>query len=287
MNAAPPRPRTPVGSASRGRGRVFGQAALLIVGCFVLGYIATTLIFFPGFGRGLIVTVPDLRGRTFESAKRAGEKVGLEIERGSTLPNPRIPAGSVLTQSPLPGQEVTRGSSVRLMVSAGPDRRPVPRLVGLTGDQARVLLERTGFQVRVVTAPNSSPAGRILSVSPQPGQLVPIPGVVQLTLSAGPPRVAVPNIVGSSADEARTQLSVVGLRMGAISYAPSAEADAGSVVAQRPAAGASLASGSAVGVTLAGRDPTPAPVAAPPAAPAAPADTGLVTEAELRAGAPR
>ena len=159
----------------------------VVLGAIVLGYMLSTFVFFPGFGRGPVVTVPNLRGKSLAQARRQLDRVDLVLERGSSLVHPSIPAGAVLAQNPLPGQETSRGDAVHVTLSAGPDRRPVPPVEGLTGEQAQAVLRRTGFQVRVDTVPDDRPAGRIVGLRPAPGTVLRVPAAVQLLLAQGPP----------------------------------------------------------------------------------------------------
>ena len=280
-----PRPR---GAGVRQRVKAYFDERRLLkyilycgLGGFFLGYLFITLLFFPGFGRSPIVTVPDVRGMSVSAASRALDKAGLEYTRGTTLNNPRMPAGRVLSQVPLPGQEAARGSNVRIIVSAGPDKRPVPSIEGMDKDEAISLLQRMGFQVRLRNVQNLADEGTLLGMEPRAGTQVPMPGIVILNLSAGPPRVLTPEVLTVTADEAASRLEAAGLRLGRVSYDPESAAPAGTVVAQSPEAGDSIRMGGAVRVTVAGPDPNPpAPVdsavAAPPDSAAAgtePADS--------------
>lgn len=158
------------------------------LGAFVVGYALTVLLFFPGWwGRGVIVTVPDVRGRTLAQAERQIERAGLEVERGNTFAHPTVPRGAILAQSPLPGQETSRGDAIRITVSAGPDQRPVPDVSGLSGDQARRVLANTGYQVQVQVVSDQRPAGQVVAVQPAAGTVLRVPARVLLQLSAGPP----------------------------------------------------------------------------------------------------
>ena len=159
----------------------------VVGGAFVFGYLFAALFFFPGWGRRAIVTVPDMRGRPLAQARRLADRAGLEIERGTTLAHPTVRRGAVLAQDPLPGQETTRGDAVRVTLSAGPDRRPVPPVAGLLGEQAHKLLLRTGFQVRLDSVVDERPAGRIVAVEPESGTVLPLPASVLLRISRGPP----------------------------------------------------------------------------------------------------
>ncbi len=248
-------------------GRLLRWVIAVGLGGFLLGFLLITLLFFPGFGRSPIVTVPDVRGRTLSAAERALERVGLELERGDSLPNPRIAKGRVLAQVPLPGSEATRGSEVRVVISRGPEMRPVPSIRGLSLLQAQAAIARMGFGVRLLRVQNPEEEGAILGMKPQAGQLLAVGDSVEITLSAGPPKVAVPEIVGLTVADAGPRVQAVGLRIGAVSYDSASLSTPGTILSQRPAAGDSLAQGRGVRVTVAGRDPNPPPPPAPDSVP--------------------
>jgi beta-lactam-binding protein with PASTA domain len=226
---------------------------------FVVGYLVMTFLFFPGFGRSPIVTVPDLTGRSAGQAERAVERLGLDMVRGGQLPNPRVGRGRVLMQTPLPGEEVARGTQVRIVLSSGPESRVVPAIKGLSRADAVVLLQRHGFRVSVRTMLHRSEEGSIIGLRPEAGKPAPLPGPVELLISAGPPKVLVPSVAGLVREHAAARLQAVSLHLGRVSYDPASTLPAGTVVAQAPAAGDSLRMGSSVRITLAGADPNPPP----------------------------
>jgi serine/threonine-protein kinase len=231
------------------------------LGAFALGFLFIALVFFPGFGRSAIVTVPDLRGQPMRQAQRTLGDLGLEVARGGSLANPRIRAGAVLVQSPLPGQEVTRGSEVRVVLSAGPERHRVPPIAGLTLREARAVLERYGFTVALRRVVSDRAEGTFVGMSPAAGMMAVVPGVVTITLSSGPPKLLVPDLLSLPLGDAEARLRAVGFNLGRVSYDPSSPMTAGSVAAQRPVAGDSLRRGGGVSVVLAGEDPSPPPPA--------------------------
>jgi beta-lactam-binding protein with PASTA domain len=229
------------------------------LGAFALGYLVITLLFFPSFGRSAIVTVPDLRGKPLREAERTLDRLGLELGRGGTLANPRIRAGAVLVQSPLPGQEVTRGAEIRVVLSAGPERHPVPPIAGLTLREARTLLERFGFSVKVQRMVSDREEGTFLGMRPRAGTVAVVPSVVTITLSAGPPKLPVPSVLTLPVGEAVERLRAAGFRLGNVSYDPASTEALGGIASQRPAAGDTLRRGGAVNVTVSGSDPNPPP----------------------------
>jgi beta-lactam-binding protein with PASTA domain len=226
-------------------------------GCFVLGYLAVTLLFFPGFGRSPIVTVPDLTGRSRGQAERMLDRAGLEVQRDSPIANPRMRRGRVLMQTPLPGEEVARGSTVRIVLSNGPEMRQVPSISGLARPDVIGLLQRFGFRVAIRRMLHRSAENSLIGTLPAAGKPAPVGGMVILLVSNGPPKVLVPNVVGLYPSDARVRLQAVGLELGRIRYDPASLDSAGVIIAQGPVAGDSLGQGSAVRVVLAGPDPNP------------------------------
>ncbi|HYH81775.1 MAG TPA: PASTA domain-containing protein, partial [Longimicrobium sp.] len=194
----------------------------------------------------------------------------------TTLNNPRVGPGRVLSQVPLPGQEAARGSDVRVILSLGPDRRAVPSIEGMDRDEAISLLQRMGFQVRLRTVQNMKEEGELLGMEPRAGAQVPMPGIVVLTVSGGPPKVLTPRVIATTRDDAAARLQAVGLRLGRVSYDPESTQPLGDVVAQSPEPGDSIRMGGAVRITVSGSDPNPPPP--PDTIPVAPVDSAAATD---------
>src|SRR5271170_1832071 len=67
---------------------------------------------------------------------------------------------------------------------------------------------------------------------------------------SGAKTVSVPNVVGMSQAAATTAITGAGLTLGTVTMASSATVASGDVISQSPVAGASVASGSAVNLTV-------------------------------------
>ena len=80
-------------------------------------------------------------------------------------------AGTVISQSPGAGADVSKGSRVQLTVSTGPAKVDVPDVSGLDEAAARVELERAGFVVRVSDESTMDPAqeGIVIRQTPTGG----------------------------------------------------------------------------------------------------------------------
>lgn len=221
-------------------------ALAIVGGAFIVGYVFTAIVFFPASDRPPVVAVPDLRELDERGARRVLGSVGLELSPGDTLPNARVAAGRILSQSPLPGQEVAPGSAVRVMVSGGPERRAVPVVTAMTREQAVSLLEATGFEVRVEEVEDPRTAGRVVGVEPGAGTELQVPAVVTLRVSSGPPLVGIPDLYGMTEAEAAAALASAGLELGEIEFSFAGIGAEELVIAQTPAAGDSLPVGSEV-----------------------------------------
>jgi eukaryotic-like serine/threonine-protein kinase len=163
-------------------------AAALVVP-FAVGYIVAVYVLFPpsqATGTGG-TPVPDLIGRSIGEAHRDLVAAGLGDMPTTELPHPEVPAGRIIAQSPLPGQQVRAGSTVRIAVSSGPARVLVPDVLGFSADRAESLLRRNGFQVSRAVLESPAPAGRVIRTEPEPGTARTLPANVNLIVSSGPP----------------------------------------------------------------------------------------------------
>ncbi|CAN5747941.1 hypothetical protein BH23GEM6_BH23GEM6_12640 [soil metagenome] len=215
------------------------------LGGFLLGYLFIAVFVFRGTNRPAVVAVPELRDLPMAQARERLSRLGLEMVIGDSLPNPDVAEGAVLAQSPMAGREVLPGSGVRLILSAGRERRTVPDVAAMGRQQATRILEALGFDLVVVEQPAPLAAGRVLSIEPAAGTVLSVESRVQLTVSAGPPLASVPDVVGLLEDDARDALSSVGFRIGNVNY-EFRVAEAGIVLRQHPSPGDSARVGSAV-----------------------------------------
>lgn len=231
--------------------RLLKRILLLGPATFLGGFGLAAAGMWIGAPRRSVVSVPELRAMGTAEARRLLRSADLVIEIGDSLPNPEVPRGAVLAQSPLPGREVAPGSTVRVILSTGRQRRTVPRVAELSPDQAVSLLTASGFTVETREVPDARRAGRIVGTEPAAGTVVGVPSVVRLLLSAGPPRVAVPALVGLSEEPATALLAQAGLRVGEVRRVYRPERPEGEVLSQDVAEGDSLQAGSAVALVVA------------------------------------
>jgi WD40 repeat protein len=92
------------------------------------------------------VDVPNLDGRSHSEARSTLEAAGLELGSMTFAPSDDIPVDRVVRQSPGPGEKVTRGSSVRVTLSSGPQTviEQSPPGPSLIDSFARICAKYTG-----------------------------------------------------------------------------------------------------------------------------------------------
>ena len=226
-------------------------AAVILVGALV-GYAVAALVVFPpqDIG-GDLKRVPRVIGLSAEEARERLAEQDLGYEEIGRVSHPTVSEGSVIAQHPLAGQRLAGGGSVQVTLSQGPERRAVPDVVGLGYEQAEVALRQAGFATDVVRVDAEEPVGEVVTTRPPPGTEVSLPSRVRIVVSAGPPAVAVPDLVTRSTAEARGVLERLGLSLGSVSRDSSSLAAPGTVIEQSPVAGAVVERGTRISVTVA------------------------------------
>ena len=215
------------------------------------GYLLSTRVAFPAPPPpGDLFEVPEIRGLTLTRARDRLTVVGLDLGIVDSLQHPTVAESLILGQSPLPGQLAAPGGGVGVTVSRGPQLRSVPDVLRLDHERARVVLETTGFVVRVDSAHSDVPAGRVVEVSPPPESVVALPAGIDLLVSMGPPLVTMPLLLGLRQADAERLLTSLGLVISEIEEVFRFGRDQGIVVVQSPAAETVLERGSAVRLSV-------------------------------------
>jgi eukaryotic-like serine/threonine-protein kinase len=128
-------------------------------------------------------TVPNVVGLSDTDASARLQAAGFRLS--STPVSSTRPPGTVLTQSPSAGNVATRGSTVRITVSAGRQVRTVPDVVGETEVAADRILRDAGFTVRVVGRPVTDPGRDGLVVEQDPRAGARVQGTTRVTIYVG------------------------------------------------------------------------------------------------------
>ena len=213
------------------------------------------------------VRVPSVRNLSQRAAFKELERAELKVT-ADPQPSSSVKKGSAIGTSPKEGTEVDRGSRVRLFVSSGPEQITVPNVVGLSRSSAESRLDREGLSVQVQTQESDKPKDEVIAQSPAQGTKLNSGDRVTITISTGEaevPTVDVPDVEGLSERDALRMLRSQGLTGTVRERKTEDEGEDGTVIVQRPGAGAQLETGQNV-VIVVGRfeEPAePAPITPP------------------------
>jgi beta-lactam-binding protein with PASTA domain len=198
------------------------------------------------------VTVPNVVGLSQSAAASAITGAGLTIGSLTTQSSATVASGLVIAENPTSGSKVSSGSAVSLVVSSGAATTVVPNVVGLTQAAAVTAIVGAGLVTGTVTFASSAtvPVGNAVGESPVAGTNVATGSAVNLSVSTGPATVSVPNVVGLTQAAATTSITSSGLILGTVATASSTTVASGNVISQSPTAASSVASGSAVNLTV-------------------------------------
>lgn len=237
-------------SKARARARLWAALLALVV--------AALLTIYAMFGRK--AEVPNVTGLTTAAATQKLREAGfspLSDERFSST----VETGRVAEQVPVGGQEKTRGSQIRILISKGESRQKVPNVVGQLRDSARKALTKDGFtRIDEQLQSSSSVAdGIVLAVVPGPGAEQVIDDRITLVISSGrngltnARPVAVPSFRGISESEASRRANQLGLQLHIVNRKRKGNEKLGSVVEQDPLPKASVDPGTVLQITIARR----------------------------------
>jgi len=191
-------------------------------------------------------SVPAVEGISSTQAVSRLQEDGF-VAQTTSEPSDSVPEGQVVDQHPSAGADADEGSTVSLVVSAGPTSVDVPNAVGLPEADARDRLVAAGFQVTSNEVFSDKPVGTVVAQSPAAGAQADKDAQVTINVSKGTGRVDVPNVVGQTRGEAEAALSSAGLEAD-VAEVPSAQPE-GTVVAQHPVGG-TVDKGSAVRINV-------------------------------------
>ena len=219
----PPKPGQPNFTARR-----------VFVAVLAVAVVIACAIGFWWVSTGRYTTMPNVVGHTQSDAlgmlTNADLKLVADKEYSETVPN-----GSVIQSTPPAGDKVRRGSTVHVLVSQGQERFSVPKLAGLTLDEAKTALTQSNLTAGDITQQYSDKVdnGIVISASQKEGALVKRGTSVDMVISQGPQPIPVPDYTGKAAADAMTALAKLGLQaVQTITYSDTVPA--GVVISQDP-----------------------------------------------------
>jgi serine/threonine-protein kinase len=201
--------------------------------------------------------VPDVEGLSRSSARARLRRAGFRA-RERTETSDEIREGRVIRTQPPIGSEIEVGTTVTLVLSAGPEEVTVPNLVGSDVDEARDQLESLGLKSDVRREENEDEEpGTVLEQDPGADTQIDAGSEVTLVVAEEPKNAAVPDVRGRTESEAVSALSAAGLEADVEETVVRRPSQDGVVQRQSPARGQRLERGRRVTITVGRFEPEP------------------------------
>ena len=245
---APPEPRLQRLLFSRRLGYLAAAVAVVLVVGLATWWLTS----------GRYTSVPKVTGMTVTVATAELRGAGFTVTTGTARLDNQVAKGQVIRSVPASGQRVGKGSHITLVPSAGPHRRQMPQVTGLTLQAAQAALRQAGLAPGPVTKETSGTiaAGIVVSTTPAAGTMWPQPQPVRLVVSAGPP---MPDFVGQPQGAAQGWASANGVSLDVVTTTKS-DAPAGTITSQSQRPGSAFTRGQVITITI---SPGPPMVAVP------------------------
>ena len=225
---------------------------LLLLGALAVTYVVSAAASMRIAIRAREVVVPSLAGKTINEATTSLVDTGLNLKvEENRRPDPKVPAGQILSQDPPSGVRTRRERSVKVWVSAGPRSSIVPLLTGESERTAELRVKEEGLELAGTSEIRSAdyPTDVVVAQAPNPETKA---GKVSLLVNRGTRAASyvMPDLIGVNGDRAADVLRGHGFRVAVVGDHPYPGVPAGVVLRQNPQAGFQIAPGEAISLEV-------------------------------------
>jgi serine/threonine-protein kinase len=225
---------------------------LVLAGALVLTYVVFAAASMRIAIRAREVIVPSLAGQSVNQATAILADAGLSLKVEETRrPDPKVPAGQIMTQEPQAGVRTRRQRSIKVWVSAGPRSNIVPAFIGESERTAQLQIQQDGLELAAMSEIRSAdyPTDVVVSQTPPPAAKG---GKVSLLVNRGQSAATyvMPDLIGVNGDRAADLLRTRGFRASVVGDHPYPGVPAGVVLRQNPQAGFQIAPGEAISLEV-------------------------------------
>ena len=199
------------------------------------------------------VQIPDVVGMEQTEAQKTIEDAKLKYEKKSEEYNKDVPAGYIISQDPgyMPNYNVKEGSTISVVVSLGQNLVKVPKVTGLTQEDAKKQLEDLGLIVNVEETYSSKvEAGYVIEQSVKENEEIDAGESITIKVSKGTEKVTVPDLTGKTESEAKTAIKDAGLKLKTVVTTEDKTKEDGVVVKQSLEAGTDVEKNATITITV-------------------------------------
>ncbi|MBI5573439.1 MAG: PASTA domain-containing protein [Elusimicrobia bacterium] len=162
--------------------------------------------------------VPKLIGINIADSLDVLSSINLYLKKGGEEFNSDVPAGLIISQSPVAGSVIKEGKAVNVVVSVGGEVIFVPDLANQTVRSGQLILRKNGLDLGEQDEKYSTviEKGKIISQNPNPRTSLAKNGLVNIVVSLGTPPEGVllmPDFLGKNITEAESWAQQFGVQI--------------------------------------------------------------------------
>ncbi|MCI9064091.1 MAG: Stk1 family PASTA domain-containing Ser/Thr kinase [Clostridia bacterium] len=198
------------------------------------------------------VILPDLVSMSKEDAINLIKERKLELGEIKEEYNGDYAEGYIASQDPKyqDNYNIKEGTKINLVVSLGIEEAIVPKVEGMTQEEAIEALEEANLKYEIVEEESKKvEAGIVISQETDPKEKVNAGDTVVIHVSTGVKMIEVPSVIGDSESSAKSALKKAGLKA-VVSYDEDTTKDNGTVLKQSVEAGKEVEEGTSVTITV-------------------------------------
>ena len=200
------------------------------------------------------VAIPNLVGKTVDEAKQILTENKLNYVEDSSEYNTTYPAGQIISQTPnfVDGRKIKQNTDVKVVVSLGTETTTVPKLKGLTKDEAEDAAKSSKIKLEFVDEISKTvEAGVIIKQEKEEGETVNAGDTVKVYVSIGTgiKQVAVVSVLYKDEETAKQTLQDLGLTVN-VEYGEDKTRGNGVVLKQSIESGKTVDEGSTITITV-------------------------------------
>lgn len=181
------------------------------------------------------VQIPNIENESKQIAEESLSNLGLGVMVESQVFNNGVPEGHVISQTPSAGEIVKEGHTVSLILSKGPKKVAIPKIVHKEIDEARVELDNENLELRNIDREYSDlPIGVIIKQFPEAGEMVDEGSAVDILVSQGREiqTLIMPNLQNKNIKDAKETAEKLGFIIQKVDYEFNDEVEKDFVISQ-------------------------------------------------------
>ena len=228
----------------------------IIVGLMLLFVISIALtIGISNATRPKDVDIPNLTGKTVDEAKEILKQNKLNYIEEDQEYNTEVPEGQIISQNPpyVEGRKIKENTDIKVVVSKGTETTTVPKLKGLTKDEAQDAADDAKIKLDFQEETSKTvEAGVIIKQEKAEGETVNAGDTIKVYISIGTgiKQVKVVSVVGQDEETAKKTLEDLGLVIEKVNYSKDKSQTNGVVLEQSLSANTTVDEGSKITLTV-------------------------------------